>query len=377
LSEKFELFEGVFGASDEVLGAIESGVDFEKRIAGIYQKCRQTAEIKSAFDELQLELTLEINEAMTHARRKLLENFDDEVREKLKMRNADTNLHLSQFEQQLMKLASHELGADADFIDSSSFRLNAVPHWFSGEGVPTGLYELPRRTGDAHLFRVNHPLGQAIVARAQSRDLPVAEIVFDYSGHQGRISQIELLKGQSVEALGQSEDHLLLAGTTDDGTTLSAEATSRMMTIAGSVTQSAILPDADAARLSQSLAEQQAFIRRDISERNARFFEIEANKLDGWADDLKVGLERELKELDRQIKDARRAATLAQTLEDKLAGQKAVKALETERSNKRRSLFDAHDKIDEQRAALIAQIEGKLEQSAETRALFTIRWRVK
>ena len=32
LAEKFQLFEGVFGASDEVLGAIESGVDFERRI---------------------------------------------------------------------------------------------------------------------------------------------------------------------------------------------------------------------------------------------------------------------------------------------------------------------------------------------------------
>ncbi len=41
LSEKFQLFEGVFGASDEVLGAIESGVDFEKRIAAIYQCCRR------------------------------------------------------------------------------------------------------------------------------------------------------------------------------------------------------------------------------------------------------------------------------------------------------------------------------------------------
>ena len=38
LSEKFQLFEGVFGASDEVLGAIESGVDFEKRIADSYQR---------------------------------------------------------------------------------------------------------------------------------------------------------------------------------------------------------------------------------------------------------------------------------------------------------------------------------------------------
>ncbi len=55
LSEKFQLFEGVFGASDEVLGVIESGVDFEKRIAGIYQQCRQTSEIKAAFDQLRLD----------------------------------------------------------------------------------------------------------------------------------------------------------------------------------------------------------------------------------------------------------------------------------------------------------------------------------
>src|SRR5205823_3541119 len=40
LDQKFRLFNGVFGASDEVLGTIESGVDFEKRIVSIYQKCR-------------------------------------------------------------------------------------------------------------------------------------------------------------------------------------------------------------------------------------------------------------------------------------------------------------------------------------------------
>lgn len=82
LAEKFQLFEGVFGASDEVLGAIESGVDFEKRIAGIYHRCRKTEEIKIAFDQLQLELNFEITEAMTRTRRQLLENFDDEVRER-------------------------------------------------------------------------------------------------------------------------------------------------------------------------------------------------------------------------------------------------------------------------------------------------------
>ena len=61
--------------------------------------------------------------------------------------------------------------------------------------------------------------------------------------------------------------------------------------------------------------------QRTISERNALLFEAEADKLHGCADDLKLGLERKIKEIDRQIKEARRAATAALTLEEKPAGQ--------------------------------------------------------
>ncbi len=385
LSEKFQLFEGVFGASDEVLGAIESGVDFEKRIAEIYQECRQPEDIRAAFDGLQRELSSEISEAMTAARQKLMENFDDEVREKLKLRDQDTNLHLNHFEQQLMRLAAHELDGAASFIDGSSFRLDTLPAWIESRAIPTGLYELPRRSGEAHLFRLNHPLGDAIVTRAQARDLPVAEVIFDYSAHEGRISAIQPWVGKSgwmtaallsVNALGQSEDHLLLAGQSDDGEALSDEAVSRLLTICARTGDVETLPDDVASALEAQLARQQENIRRGISERNARFFELEANKLDGWADDLKVGLERELKELDRQIKAARRDATAAPTLEGKLVGQKAVKALEAERSAKRRTLFDTQDRIDAQRAELIAQIEAKLEQKIEALSLFTIRWRL-
>ena len=124
------------------------------------------------------------------------------------------------------------------------------------------------------------------------------------------------------------------------------------------------------------LQQRQAAIQKEISERNARFFEAEADKLDGWADDLKIGLEREIKELDRQIKEARRAATAALTLEEKLAGQKQIKALEAQRNQKRRSLFDAQDEVDRQREELIARIEGKLQQRTELVQLFEIRWRI-
>jgi len=56
LSKKFELFEGVFGASDIALGALETGTSFEKMVLQIYQTCDTTAEFKKAFDKLDCKL---------------------------------------------------------------------------------------------------------------------------------------------------------------------------------------------------------------------------------------------------------------------------------------------------------------------------------
>ena len=167
LDEKFKLFTGVFGSSDEVLGAIESGVDFEKRIAAIYQNCRKPTEIRTAFDQLQLELNFEISAAMTSTRRKLLENFDDEVRDKLKVRDDASRAFLSRFERQFIQLTQHELRDHATFPSDSSFIL----HTSTFQGVPLGLYELPRRSGEAHLYRLGHPLAEHVLTQAKEREL--------------------------------------------------------------------------------------------------------------------------------------------------------------------------------------------------------------
>jgi adenine-specific DNA-methyltransferase len=258
-----------------------------------------------------------------------------------------------------------------------------------------GLYELPRRTGEAHLYRLNHPLAESLVSRAKGRELPTAEIRFDYGQHDGKITPLEPLIGKSgwltltlfsVESLEQAEDHLIFAATTDDGQTLDDEVAARLLTLPGTSSPLRLLPPLPQGEgwgeggfkeaLDTHTQQRQAVIQRDISERNARFFEAEADKLDGWADDLKLGLEREIKELDRQIKEARRAATTAVTLEEKLAGQKQVKSLEAQRNLKRRSLFDAQDQVDVQREELIAAIEGKLSQNTWAENLFLIRWAI-
>lgn len=72
LSRKFELFDGVFGASDIALGALESGVSFESAILKIYQSCSTPGEFKNAFDRLDRRLDAKRNKKAQQLRRLLL-----------------------------------------------------------------------------------------------------------------------------------------------------------------------------------------------------------------------------------------------------------------------------------------------------------------
>ena len=269
-----------------------------------------------------------------------------------------------------------------EFLDDSSFRLLSPPFPSSNGEIPLGLYELPRRTGEAHLYRLNHPLAEALLAQAKERELPVAEVRFDYHAHKGKVTAIEPLLGKAgwlhvslftVESMDQAEDHVIPTALTDDGTSLDEEAARRLLTLPATVTASSNLPTPPY-EISPFIEQRQSAIRHAISDRNARFFESEAAKLESWADDLKLGLEREIKEMDRQIKEARRSATAALSLEEKLAAQKQIRALESQRNAKRKSLFEAQDQVDAQRDRLIASVEGKLAQKSSSLPLFTIRW---
>ena len=379
LSEKFQLFEGVFGASDEVLGSIESGVDFEKRINDIYQRCRKIDEIKTAFDQLQLELSFEINEAMTQTRRKLLENFDDEVREKLRVQDASSKAVLGRFEQLLMRLSRQELKEHADFLNDSSFRLKASP--FTGD-IPLGLYELPRRSGDAHTYRLNHPLAEAVIAQAKSRDLAPASLRLDYAAHDGRISILEPFLGKSgwltlslftVESLNQAEDHLVFSAIDDDAQPLEEDVASRLLTLPGTVCQS-VDSVHNAERLGAITNLRQQALARVISERNSRFFEAEAEKLNGWADDQLASAERALTETKRRIRELRNQATKATSMEEQARIQSDIRDAERQQRKLRQEIFEVEDQILARRDELVEAVRGLLKQSASTSPLFTIRW---
>lgn len=98
LSKKFELFEGVFGASDIALGALESGTSFEKMVLQIYQSCDTTAEFKRAFDKLDRKLNAKRDKKARKLRSILLTESRGAKEQALDKTKADIDRYLQDVE---------------------------------------------------------------------------------------------------------------------------------------------------------------------------------------------------------------------------------------------------------------------------------------
>jgi hypothetical protein len=113
LEQKLSLFDGVLGASDEILGALESGVDFEKRVLDIYQSCRSPEQIDTAFATLRADLESRIDRRMTEARSLLLERFDGDVRRRLRVAGDQIREAIARRGQEARALTRSVLGAES------------------------------------------------------------------------------------------------------------------------------------------------------------------------------------------------------------------------------------------------------------------------
>jgi len=191
LQEKLNLFDGLFGSSDEILGALEAGIDFEKRILAIYQICKTPEEIDAAFNELQNSLKDVISDRMIKLRSHLLE-FDDSVRGLFKKTKFDTENILSEFDRDMLRLCSLSLGKN--LIGTNT------------EGIYKAEYDSRkhliafRELKDNEIGKVSrahreHPLISKVIdesLRIETNPIPSCEFI--YAPSKGKFSQIEPLK---------------------------------------------------------------------------------------------------------------------------------------------------------------------------------------
>ena len=396
LAEKFNLFNGVFGASDEVLGTIESGVDFEQRILAIYQECRTPEEIDAAFHTLQAEMDEQIRSRMADTRRALFENFDEDVHQRLRMQLNDAKAQLDRFSQRFWSLTRFMLDGDARFNDDAlSFDLQRTPspdiltgrYHLISKSTPGAMLDGGNGAGEEQsrfLYRLSHPLGEHVLEKAKALPTLPAEILFDLSQHSARIHAVEALRGKKgfltlirlvVESY-QREEYLLFSGFDESGVSLDQETMEKLFICQGSVAGTIDIPAAVEQRL---LAESEQHARATVSrslEENSVHFNLAREKLEKWADDMVFSAEKTLADTKEQIKAQRRQARQAVTLDEQHAIQQQIQKLEKQQRRHRQEIFKVEDEIMEKRDTLIASLERRLAQNSSTEELFTIRWAV-
>ena len=384
LTDKFKLFDNVFGASDEILGSIENGVDFEKRIAEIYQTCRTVSEINQAFDELKNELKDDIEDEFKKTRKNLLENFDVEVHEKLRINLQESKDYLSKYESWLWNITKYFLNTNAEFAaDEHCFKLIINP--FPETKIHSGTYRIGKNIDDANVYRIGHPLAQKIIQQCKAIELKKFELIFNYSSSGKLISNIENLVGKSGYMMGnvlsitsfELEEFIQLFGVTDDEIILDKEQCERLLSLSAYVNEvEQNAPNKLSLLLANSIHTQRLSTLEQIGLRNANYFEIELEKLDHWGEDRRNSLKVTLKDLDQEIKEIKKQARLAPNLPDKLKLEKERKRLENERDTAWKEYDGAAKEIEKNKDQLIDNVEKRLKQDMKEEPLFFIKWKI-
>lgn len=393
LDEKFRLFDGVFGASDEVLGSISSGTDFEQRIAHIYQTCRTEDEIQTAFDQLKAELSPEIDERMQQTRTALLENFDDEVRARLRDSEDNSRRLLRRYEERLWMLTQYVLRKKATFSSSNySFLLQEAINGISHTGpyymldTSNEIKKSESKQQGGELYRANHPLAQYVITAAKNIEVtPNDTLILDYSHSGKRITPLAELVGLegyiSVDLLSmetaETIDYWAVAMITKQGDVIEPELIEHIWSIPSSVELTdTIFPEKVVEQLEQIKNSQINELTEQTKKEALNLFDEQVNKLDTWAEDMKLGLEREIQDLNKTIRLMKSEARRADSIEARLAAQREIKASEALLKRKRADLFAEHDRIEEQKDQLTDNLEQLLSLRSEKQNLFTLRWKM-
>lgn len=381
LNSKFNLFEGVFGSSDEILGAIESNIDFEKRLNVIYQTCRTEEEINRAFDTLQKELEGIISERMRKTQEALLEHFDEDVVKRLRTRqNVDTG-RISQYNRHLWELAKSVLGDRIQDIDESKYSFS-LPTEF--EDIESGRYSL-LKDSDALQLRAGAPIGQFILREVEVQDVPSSSLVFDLTGYPFHSATLEKFKGQCGYCIGyrvnasnahDNEEELLICGIADDGRITPDDFGKKLLELEIIEEKPLTTSDDVHSCLDKAFEQELAYYKQELAGRMQLYLNQEIDKLYAWADDNMYPLEDEVISLRKQIQANRRAARKATSASERIE----LKRLEMSLNKK---FYDAQEKCNQARefynAKSVEQIElleKSLVNSVSSQEMFLFRWRI-
>ncbi|MDR3707183.1 MAG: SNF2-related protein [Capsulimonadaceae bacterium] len=379
LDQKFKLFQGVFGASDEVLGAIERGVDIERRILEIVQSARNEDEVNEAFDKLQTELQEQISEQVLDARNRLLESVDEQVIRQLKSRDGEIRFSLSEFDRSLLLIAKAELPS-AQFHDDDVRRFD-----YDGKTYTTE-WPLADDRGWQFFRLTEGTLAPQLIDAAKSRTFnDAAHLCFDLDAYPGVLGDVDRLRGTSgwarvaklrLDTPALVREHLVISVLADNGQDVHHETIERLMAVPATEAQSTeSVPEQ---RLAEIQINRQKELFDQAEQQNAEWLDDENEKLDAYADDLEKAFDAEVKSIEADIRAAKKSLRGSNLpMAEKLAEKRKISNMEGRRDKLKADHFERRTAIRAEVEAMLDSIQEKLMLVPTLTPLFTIRWEVK
>ncbi|OOF41703.1 ATP-dependent helicase [Rodentibacter rarus] len=380
LTEKFKLFQGVLGASDDVLGRIESGVDIENQIANIYATCRTENEIKTAFDQLQAQFADEIEGRVQETKNALVTSFDQSVLERLKVM---TEERLNAMEQWFWGVTLFALSGKAQFNQIDwYFLLENAPFG----GVPIGRYLLPRKTRTTTLqgyeYRLNQPLGQWCINEALNAYTPNATLIFDYKNFPEKISLLEQYQGKSgwlrlnkisVESNAESQESLVFTVCDEQGNLLDKEFAQKLFLLSANLQNAVKNPPLVFEELAKEQIDRE---KARIKAENDALLKAESVRINAWAKDRMQAAEDVISELKEAMRSKEKELVLTDGIERQIQLQEEVAKLRKQLRKARNELDNVQDEIAEQELQLLRELKGKIHQIMQESLVFDIFWQI-
>ena len=386
LTNKFQLFSSVFGASDEVLGAVEDGLDFEKRISDILTRCKTAGEIDTAFKQLEDQFAGEISKEMASAKAKVFDHLDPHVQDRLKAYDEQSGDVLNKFERLLLAITRHELRDVATFEgDGRTFVLNQAPT----KDAPTGRYFFKSKPlPNAHQYRYASPLAQHVADTAKAHETPQRELTFSLGQSKRASNAVRALEGKSGELTVNlltftmrardediSESYMLAAGMADDGQYLDEEYVADILDLAcqGVGEQPVAV---DVAKVEPQLKARLGELEKEVQGRNSRYYDQQEELLYRNQQDRKAEHEGKIREYRTKEKEARKAAKQADDPMEQLKLKREARKWERRADEADDDFRDARRKLQAEIDEKLDMIEQSLKGTQDTEHLFAIRWSI-
>jgi ERCC4-related helicase len=374
LEQKYNLFQGVFGSSDHVLGAIENGVDFEKRMIEAYKKCRTKEEIEVYFKALEEEFKDAIDQRIKEVQSVLFENFEGSVINKLRITYSETKTFLEKFEKWLWEITRYYLQTLAEF-EAEDFTFTLTEN---GD-----RYTLNKKRTDAKHYRIQSDVAQKLLARAKAEKTDKAHLIFDLSLSPIRYKELESLRGtkgllkiSNLAVLSEIEEHdtLILTGTNKDKKILSEE---NIRNLLNGTIQTEKFAKYDTEELEKQHQKNKKQKLDYVEKTDAAFMQREFTKFEHWADDKIRSLEIDLKEERQKIRELERDQHKENILAEELIElQEKISKIKRKYNRLRQEIYDREDEINEQRDNMIAEAKGKLTRTIKEEELFTVSFEI-